>query len=207
MRRSHRLRPQLPSSKFYRCDGWADEDVGRDLLHMFDLYQTNSNDTARFILGKQGARKLIVVGLNPSTATRDKSDITATKVEKVARANGFDGFVMTNLYPLRATDPKHLPKRCNGKLYDDNLQIFAAALKEEKKPVVWAAWGGGIRLRSYLSRSFFSLDATVAASDGCWVHFGSLRKGGHPRHPSRLSYRWRFANFDSKVYSEALRGN
>tara|TARA_R110000787_G_scaffold42161_3_gene103679 strand:+ start:2785 stop:3021 length:237 start_codon:yes stop_codon:yes gene_type:complete len=78
---------------------------------MYDLYQCNSDDSARFILGKNGARKLFVVGLNPSTANKEKSDTTVAKVETVARNNGFDGFVMANLYPLRSTDPNELPAR------------------------------------------------------------------------------------------------
>ena len=76
---------------------------------MYDLYQCNKDDTSRYILGKDGDKKLFVIGLNPSTANKEKSDTTVAKVEKVAIDNGFDGFVMANLYPYRSTDPDGLP--------------------------------------------------------------------------------------------------
>ncbi|MCU0971806.1 MAG: DUF1643 domain-containing protein [Gammaproteobacteria bacterium] len=57
-----------------------------------------------------------MVGLNPSTATRDKSDPTAAKVERVARAHGYDGFVLVNLCPVRATDSRTLPATVDSKL-------------------------------------------------------------------------------------------
>ena len=62
-----------------------------------------------------------MIGLNPSTATRDKSDTTVAKVEAVARRNGHDGFVMLNLYPLRATKPSTLPQRANATQLRRNL--------------------------------------------------------------------------------------
>jgi len=33
-----------------------------------------------------------------------------------------------------------------------------------------------------------------------WRHFGPLTVGGHPRHPSRLSYGWSFASFGAADY-------
>jgi hypothetical protein len=52
---------------------------------VYDLYANSSDDRYRFVLGCNGERKLVVIGLNPST-TRDKSDTTVAKVETVARA-------------------------------------------------------------------------------------------------------------------------
>ena len=71
---------------------------------MYDIYSNDRNDTLRFTLGKSGSRKLLTVGLNPSTATQETSDTTVAKVEGVAKRTGFDGFVMLNLYPIRSTD-------------------------------------------------------------------------------------------------------
>ena len=51
----------------------------------YDLYASSSNDRCRFVLGRDGDRKIFVIGLNPSTATRDASDTTVAKVEEVAR--------------------------------------------------------------------------------------------------------------------------
>lgn len=66
------------------------------------MTSTNAREDAwRFTLGKSGQRKLLTIGLNPPAATRVKSDPTVARVEKVAQQNGFDGFVMLYLYPIR----------------------------------------------------------------------------------------------------------
>jgi len=169
---------------------------------MYDLYQCNKKDTARFILGKEGASKLFVIGLNPSTANKEKSDITVAKVEIVAANNGFEGFVMANLYPLRSTDPNNLPQNANKALVKENINNIIDCARSENAPMFWAAWGGDIVLRPYLADSFKELLMAVNAINGKWLHYGELCKNGHPRHPSRLSYSWRFKPFETKTYAE-----
>ena len=52
---------------------------------MYDIYNSDQNDQWRYTLGRSGARPLLVIGLNPSTATQEKLDPTVTRVEKVAQ--------------------------------------------------------------------------------------------------------------------------
>ena len=87
---------------------------------MYDIYHSDQNDQWRYTLGRSGARPLLVIGLNPSTATQEKLDPTVTRVEKVAQQCGFDGFVMLNLYPVRATDPKDLTPKVDAVAYERN---------------------------------------------------------------------------------------
>jgi hypothetical protein len=51
---------------------------------MQDLYQENRDDSAHYIIGKNGEKKIFAIGLYPSTANREKSDTTVAKVEAVA---------------------------------------------------------------------------------------------------------------------------
>lgn len=51
---------------------------------------------------------VIFIGLNPSTATHEKPDNTITKVNKIARNNGFGGFYMMNLFAYISPNPKDL---------------------------------------------------------------------------------------------------
>jgi len=169
---------------------------------VYDLYHCNNDDTSRFILGKGGSKKLFVIGLNPSTANKEKSDTTVAKVEKVATNNGFDGFVMANLYPHRSTDPNGLPVAKNEDQFRRNLEHILVLAQSELNPTFWAAWGGDIDLRSYLAESFRELDSIVKDLSGSWVNYGELRKDGHPRHPSRLSYSWKFSQFDAASYAQ-----
>ena len=82
------------------------------------LYSSNKDDTWRYTLGKPGKSLLMTIGLNPSTATREKADNTVAKVEKIAQREGFDGFVMLNLYPVRETHYRLLPSTADRKAFN-----------------------------------------------------------------------------------------
>jgi hypothetical protein len=171
---------------------------------MYDLYQCNEDDTARFILGKNGNKKLFVIGLNPSTANKEKSDTTVAKVETVASKNGFEGFVMANLYPLRSTDPNGLPEIASEDLIIKNMKAIQEFAQTEKAPVFWAAWGAGITIRPYFGIALRRTVEEIKKMNGTWVHYGELTKYGHPRHPSRLSYSWVFSEFDVSNYVQNI---
>ena len=133
---------------------------------MYDIYQSTADDACRFALGRSGRRTLVVVGLNPSTATREKSDPTAAKVERVARAHGCDGFVLVNLCPVRVTDSRTLPATVDGKLLAANLRAIAEVVR------------AAVAIAEHLQRL-----------GPAWQHFGPLTVGGHPRHPAAAALR------------------
>ncbi|HCO59252.1 MAG TPA: hypothetical protein DIT58_03585 [Porticoccaceae bacterium] len=172
---------------------------------VFDLYLANRTDSCRFLLGRAGVRPLFVVGLNPSTANREKSDVTATKVARIAERSDYDGFVMSNLYPKRSTDPLQLPERADHRLLNRNFEAILALAAQQSQPHFWAAWGGDISTRPWLLRVCRRLVYEVGKLEGRWFCFGpgggrTLTKAGHPRHPSRLSYAWQLQAFDAKAY-------
>ena len=82
----------------------------------FDIHDKTESEEKRFILGTSGQPKLFVFGVNPSIANKEESDTTITKVETFSRNNGFFGFVMLNLCPLRSTNPNELPKSNNKEM-------------------------------------------------------------------------------------------
>lgn len=53
-------------------------------------------------------RRLMVVGMNPSTATHQQFDPTVAKLWRLAMRMSFSDLLMTNVYAYRATDPKGL---------------------------------------------------------------------------------------------------
>ena len=69
------------------------------------LYAPNFYSEYRYILGTRGKKPLICVGINPSTARPDALDNTLKSVERIALGNGFDSFLMFNVYAQRATRP------------------------------------------------------------------------------------------------------
>lgn len=172
---------------------------------MYDIYSNARNDEWRFTLGKCGTRKLFVIGLNPSTATQEKADTTVAKAERVAERNGYDGFVMLNLYPVRATNYQDLPQEADSEAYSMNLERIAEIVARESKPNIWAAWGDSILARNYFVSAAADSIERLSACSPVWQHFGSMTKSGHPRHPSRLQYAWKFAPLDEKGYLAKLR--
>ncbi|WP_368648386.1 DUF1643 domain-containing protein [Castellaniella ginsengisoli] len=171
---------------------------------MYDIYSNARNDLWRFSLGKDGRRKLFTIGLNPSTATKEKSDLTVAKVEGAAQRNGFDGFVMLNLYPVRSTHYNALPVNVDAEAFSENLNHIEALIATEPNPVVWAAWGESVLARDYFLTAAKELIDRLRKYGTSWQHFGSLTNSGHPRHPSRLQYTWTFSELDTSRYAQVL---
>ncbi|MBK6569039.1 DUF1643 domain-containing protein [Candidatus Aalborgicola defluviihabitans] len=170
---------------------------------MYDIYSNARNDRLRFTLGKSGERKLIVIGHNPSTATKERSDTTVAKVQGVAERNGFDGFVMLNLYPVRSTDFNALPQLADGAAFSENLNRIETLVTTERSPVLWAAWGESVLARSYFTDAIRELSTRLAPCEPSWRHFGPLTLSGHPVIP-RLQYAWSFSKFDMEQYVQTL---
>ena len=105
------------------------------------LYAPNFYSEYRYILGTRGRNPLICIGINPSTAKPDDLDNTLKRVERIALGNGFDSFIMFNVYAQRATSPDDMEKVCNPLLHRENLEAFRYVLSISENPSVWAAWG------------------------------------------------------------------
>ena len=103
------------------------------------LYAPNFYSEYRYILGTRGKNPLICVGINPSTAKPDALDNTLKSVQRIADGNGFDSFLMFNVYAQRATNPDAMEKVCNPALHRENLEAFRYVLSISKEPAVWSA--------------------------------------------------------------------
>ena len=62
------------------------------------LYAPNFYSEYRSILGTRGRNPLICIGINPSTAKPDDLDNTLKSVERIAHGNGYDSFIMFNVF-------------------------------------------------------------------------------------------------------------
>ncbi len=88
------------------------------------LYVPNTYSEYRYILGTRGEHPLICVGINPSTAAPDALDPTLQSVERIALSNGYDSFLMFNVYAQRATRPDDMEPVCNAALHAENRKAF-----------------------------------------------------------------------------------
>lgn len=121
---------------------------------------------------------LNVIGLNPSTATETLDDPTIRRCIGYARVWGYGGYVMTNLFAFRATDPKVMKAAPEPVGRDNDRRIVDVA---ERARMVLAAWGvhgdhqdrAGhvLRLLAFFNVPLYCLGTT---------------QGGHPKHPLYL---------------------
>ena len=168
------------------------------------LYAPNVYSEDRYILGTRGRNPLICIGINPSTAKPDDLDNTLKSVERIALGNGFDSFIMFNVYAQRATSPDDMEKVCNPLLHKENLEAFRYVLSISENPSVWAAWGAIIEKRKYLPDCVRDMLEAGKEYGASWFCAGAITKKGHPHHPLYLRKDEKIKPFDVKGYLEKL---
>ncbi len=166
------------------------------------LYVPSRYTEYRYILGTRGKKPLICVGINPSTAEPEHLDNTLKSVQRIAIGNGFDSFIMFNVYAQRATSPDDMELQCNPVLHRENMKAFAYALSISEKPVIWAAWGAIIEKRGYLSDCVGDMVRLGQEHGATWVCAGAITKKGHPHHPLYLRRDEPLRPFDIAGYLE-----
>ena len=107
---NHALKEALLPSDTYDVNKW--------------LYVPNKYSEYRYILGTRGKNPLICIGINPTPAEPDNLDNTLKSVVRIALFNGFDSFIMFNIYPQRATNPDDMEMTLNSKLHAENMKAF-----------------------------------------------------------------------------------
>ena len=116
--------------------------------------------------------------LNPSTADAEQDDPTVRRCLGFAKAWGFGVLYVTNLFALRATDPRALYKHPDPVGPDNDRCILKAAAGSK---LVVAAWGvhGDHRQRA-------ADVLRLLMEPGIAVHALKLTKAGSPCHPLYL---------------------
>ena len=170
------------------------------------LYVPNRYGEYRYILGTRGEHPLICIGVNPSTAAPGDLDPTLKSVERVALHNGYDSFIMFNVYAQRATRPEDMERACNAALHAENMRAFDYALSLDRAgaPAVWAAWGAVIEKRDYLPRCVRDMIAVGEKRGARWFSAGKRTKAGHPHHPLYLRKDSPLDPFDVGAYLDSL---
>ena len=169
------------------------------------IYAPNFYCEYRYILGTRGKNPLICIGINPSTAEPGDLDNTLKSVERIALGNGFDSFIMFNVYAQRATSPDDMEKTYNPLLHKENLEAFRYVLSISERPAIWAAWGAIIEKRKYLPECVRDMVAAGQEYGATWHCAGAITKKGHPHHPLYLRKDEKIKPFDVEGYLNTLR--
>ena len=145
------------------------------------LYVPDFYTEYRYIRGTRGMNPLICIGINPSTAAPDDLDNTLKSVSRIAAHNGYDSWIMFNVYAQRATDPDDMDRELNEDLHRENMRAFAYILSQvdrSKRPAVWAAWGTIIEKRPYLKDCVLDMLSVGRDYGAEWLCAGKLSKRG-----------------------------
>ena len=170
------------------------------------LYVPNHYSEYRYILGTTGKKPLICIGINPSTAKPNDLDNTLKSVERIALGNGFDSFIMLNVYAQRATRPEDMDKEFNERLHNENMKAFdfILSLYEGENPAVWAGWGNIVEMRPYLKKCLRDMVDISKKYNAKWYSVGAISKKGHPHHPLYLKKDSTTDIFDMEKYLEEV---
>ena len=182
--------------------GRGDAYDSRKWLYVPDFYTEY-----RYILGTRGQNPLICIGVNPSTAAPDDLDNTLKSVARIAAGNGFDSWIMFNVYAQRATRPEDMDRELNQALHRANMAAFEYILQNVAKglrPAVWAAWGTIIEKRPYLPGCVRDMVALGRRYNARWLCAGKRSAKGHPHHPLYLRKDEKTVDFDVEQYLEGL---
>ncbi len=189
---------------------FADIDFDHALVHALEpsdtydvnrwLFVPNTYTEYRYILGTRGIRPLICIGINPSTARPDALDPTLKSVQRIALANGFDSFLMMNVYAQRATCPEDMEECLNEHLHRENCKAFQYVLSLNDAPSVWAAWGNLIETRTYLKECVADFISVSESYHAVWYRCGKISRHGHPHHPLYLKSDEPLVPFDISQY-------
>lgn len=150
------------------------------------LYKKNRNNSARFVLGKilnPKGKTLICFGINPSTATPENLDNTVNKIVAIGANNGYENWIMLNIYPQRATNPNDIHLEKNKKFVSLNLHYIKKILKKYKNSDVLLAYGNLISKRDYFKCCLEDIKLLIISKKGNKFKVIKLTKGNNPVHP------------------------
>ncbi len=144
----------------------SDAAISRDRVYRYSLVRRwGDGDVVRWVM------------LNPSTASATEDDPTIRRCMGFARAWGYDGIVVHNLYALRATDPRALRTHPDpvGPVNDSYIAGW-------RVPTV-CAWGAHADTgRAGRAGEVLALLRRTDVTPMCL----GRTKAGHPRHPLYL---------------------
>ena len=169
------------------------------------LYVPPTYGEYRYLLGTRGKRPLICIGINPSTAAPDDLDNTLKSVSRIADANGFDSWMMMNVYAQRASRPDDMDHTVCEELHRENMAALEYLLQNAEPPAaIWAAWGAIIEKRAYLSACVRDMVTLGERYGAVWMKAGKVSKVGHPHHPLYLRSDTLVEPFDIRGYLDTL---
>ena len=144
------------------------------------------NDNYRLVLGclENSKNPLFIICMNPSSADKDMADRTINRIIYIKNKLGYDGWVVFNLYPERATKPSDLKgknKKYDPDLARENLDTIKKYINKYNVEEVMGAWGNinGCEILNNGKKDVLELLNDLDIKVFCYGE----TKQGEPRHP------------------------
>lgn len=134
---------------------------------------------ARFWVNSE--RYLNYILLNPSTATEQQDDPTVARCKTRAALLGYDGFIVTNLFALRSTNPKNL-KKVRDPIGPENNQTLVGVADDAD--MIICGWGQHGKLHGRSEEALAELKARYPRK----LYALKISDDGTPWHPLYLPY-------------------
>ena len=147
-------------------------------------YEPHTYLPYRYVLGRVGRHPLVCIGINPSTAQPGALDPTLKSVERLANANGFDSWIMFNVYPARHRPQRHGPGAGPRPLRREPALAAGRSGRDRAHHV--GRMGHPDRKAGLPAGLMREMVALTRERDIPWVTFGKRSKKGHPHHPLYL---------------------
>ncbi len=150
------------------------------------IYERNEDNSARYVLGQifnPKGNTLLCFGINPSTACPECIDNTIKKIISISRHNGYENWIMLNIYPQRATNPNDLHAECDKNLFQNNLLYINKISQLYPKCDILLAYGNLITKRKYLKECLNEILQILSIKDRKTIKIIKLTKAGNPIHP------------------------
>ena len=150
------------------------------------VYETNKDNSARYVLGQifnPVGKTVLCFGINPSTACPECLDNTVRKVVTIGKFNGYENWIMLNVYPQRATDPNDLHIECDKDLVKANLEYINEITEKYSDCDVWLAFGNLISKRKYLKGCLDEILQLLSNKQNVKIKMIKLTKANNPVHP------------------------
>lgn len=155
-----------------------------------------SNDGKhRYVFGIDGDNPIIIFALNPSDGKHprielgEKYDPTQIRIKNITSSNGYDGWIILNLFPVIATYPEDLKGIWNRnnescrETIEMNIRYIKDILKDYPESDIWATWGNNIEQNRIFIEGFLEIMNIIGIKDRNWIYFDKLNGTGHPKHP------------------------
>ena len=164
----------------------------------------DDNEIVNFIF-KKGKNNLLCVGVNPKTNEINNRNIDT--IQRIASENGFDGWVVVNLYPKIEESASLLEIDVDENLFWENINGIDAVISKNKFEfkTVWLSWGSEINSfnQIYLKQSAYYLFERFEKYKLDYVSIGE-DINGNPLIP-QISNHQKFQKFNYKNYAKKIK--